>query len=226
MRGMSTLIEVAANVYTFPHDPDRRKIQPSVGVVLSADATLLYDCGNGTRHARQIQQALDAIHAPPVTHIVYSHWHWDHVFGACLFPGAAIIGHTRTREHLKEYNKRPWTPESVAAQIPEKPWYAAILDAIDDWDAFHVVPPAITFDHPCYTFRFGAFTLEIEHVGGKHSDDSVVLKVVEPRVMFLGDSYYPRADGIDREYNAPMIEHLKAAAYTIYIDGHRGQVFR
>lgn len=224
---MNTLIQVSPHCYYLPHDPDRSKVQPTVGVVCGVNSTILYDAGNGNIRAREVMRALQAINAPPVTTIIYSHFHWDHIFGACAYGDSVqIIAHESAIKGLDSYAKHRWTAEYVRSVIPEKPWYAAIEYAIDDWDAFRIVYPTQTFTGSLFRFTHDGLTLEVEHVGGKHSEDSVILKIVDEQVMFLGDSYYPRADGIDRQFNTPMIDRLKAEFYAVYVDGHRGIVFK
>lgn len=229
---MPALTRITDHVWMYPPHPDKRKIQPTVGVVIAGGATLLYDAGNGDRHACEVLDALAQIDAPPVRAVVYSHFHWDHIFGAHVFAdhagadGLEVIAHASIQPYLDDYAGRPWGEDYIRQTIPEKPWYAILGQAMHNWGAFRIVPPSILFSEARYRFRLGHLTLEAEHVGGKHSPDSVVLRVVDERVMFLSDSFYPRADGIDRVSDRKMTARLRNEGYAHYIDGHNGQVWR
>lgn len=224
----ASLTRITDRVYYLPHDPDPKLIQPTIGVVITPSGTVLYDCGNGTARARELQAALTRINAPPVRWIVYSHHHWDHIFGACLFPQAQVIGHLTGLAGIREYAARPWGPDYIRSILPEKPFYSVLLDAIDDWDTFHVVAPTLTFDDRTYTLPIDDLTLTITHVGGKHALDSCVLHISDDAqsVMFLGDCYYPRPDGKDRAIDADVALTLKNQRCDHYIDGHRGMIWR
>jgi len=60
-------------------------------------------CGIGER----ILDAIGSVTDEPVTHMVYSHWHADHVGAACIY-GDKIkrIGHDKTRELLERFPDR------------------------------------------------------------------------------------------------------------------------
>jgi glyoxylase-like metal-dependent hydrolase (beta-lactamase superfamily II) len=92
-----TLMQVAPHVWIFPHDEDPNRYQPNVGIIVAGEHTILIDAGNSPRHARRILLSLDDIQAPAVSSIIYTHSHWDHVFGAMVF-GAPAIAHELCRK--------------------------------------------------------------------------------------------------------------------------------
>jgi glyoxylase-like metal-dependent hydrolase (beta-lactamase superfamily II) len=100
----------------------------------------------------------------------------------------------------------------------------ALLHAVKDWDFFRICTPDITFSSQL-DLDLGNLTLQLHHMPeSRHADDSVVAKVPEAGVMFLGDCYYPppfhlREDG-DEDLHLPMLEQLAADHCELYIDGH------
>ncbi len=61
--------------------------------------------------------AIEGVTDEPVTHVVYSHWHADHIGAASLFgPQVQIIGHDKTRELLTRFPDpyRPVPTETFA----------------------------------------------------------------------------------------------------------------
>jgi glyoxylase-like metal-dependent hydrolase (beta-lactamase superfamily II) len=142
------LLPVAENVWLFLHDPDGSKVQPSVGVVCSATQTALIDAGNSPNHARRVLAALEKINAPPVTRILYTHHHWDHVYGASVFD-ARVVAHQLCQDILREEAAKPWSRDFVDEELQKNPQgqvsYTAMQNAIKDWQEFRVVVPEDTF---------------------------------------------------------------------------------
>jgi glyoxylase-like metal-dependent hydrolase (beta-lactamase superfamily II) len=220
------LQQIAERVWLFARDPDNNKIQPNVGVICTPTQTILIDGGNSPRHARRILTTLAQMSAPPVSYVIYTHHHWDHVFGASVF-GATAIAHEQCRKLLIEAAGKPWSYTYLQEEMRRTPLRESALialgRAIDDWRSFRILLPAITFMHKLRLYLDG-FTLDLEHVGGRHAADSVVVRVLEAGVLFTGDCYYPepihlREDN-DDTLDGQMIEALADDAIHIYVDGH------
>jgi glyoxylase-like metal-dependent hydrolase (beta-lactamase superfamily II) len=78
-----------------------------------------YDCmfvvtGNGVvvldappAVGERLLQAIEDVTTEPVTHLIYSHWHADHVGAAAMFdPSVTIVAHEHTRELLARFPDR------------------------------------------------------------------------------------------------------------------------
>lgn len=222
---------VAERVWIFPRDPDPNKIQPNVGIICTPTQTVLVDGGNSPRHARRILTTLAQMSAPPVSYVIYTHHHWDHVFGASVF-GAPAIAHELCRKLLIETAARPWSYAYLQEEMRRNPLrenaLIALGRAIDDWRSFRILIPTITFMHKLSLYLDG-LTLELEHVDGRHAADSVVVCVQEAGVLFTGDCYYPAPlhlrEGDDMLDDA-MIESLAEESVNIYVDGHGNPLSR
>jgi glyoxylase-like metal-dependent hydrolase (beta-lactamase superfamily II) len=214
----------------YPPHPDRRQVQPSIGVISAGKQTILYDAGNSPRHARAVISAVRAHGLPPVSRVIYSHFHWDHIFGASAY-NAPVLAHQRCEYRLREYAARPWGPDYLRAAMKERPsltWsYGALLKNIDDWNDFRVVLPTEVFDESAMILDCDGLTLELEHVGGQHSDDSTILRVLDERVMFLADCFYAppsSARNPDATLDQAMIARFAAEKMDAYVDGHYGRL--
>jgi glyoxylase-like metal-dependent hydrolase (beta-lactamase superfamily II) len=219
------LRQIADRVWIFPGAKNPKKVQPTVGVICTATQTVLVDSGNSPRHARRILAALEAIKAPPIAYIVYTHHHWDHVFGACVF-GAPAIAHDLCREMLLQAAEAPWSHTYLQEQIRQNPLlqvsYGPLGRAVDDWRDFRILAPSITFSR---TLRLPIddLTIELEHVGGQHAADSIVVRVTEARVMFLGDCFYPAPSYLrtpQSQTDWSMLASLLEPSIDMYVDGH------
>jgi glyoxylase-like metal-dependent hydrolase (beta-lactamase superfamily II) len=219
------LVQVAPGVWIYPRDEDPNKIQPNVGIIVAGGQTVLVDGGNSPRHARRILMALDEIPAPPVSYVIYTHSHWDHVFGGMIF-GAPVIAHELCRKQLSETATKPWSQSYIQEEIQRTPAREAGLRAlgrsIEDWRGFRLLLPEIVLSK-LLRLHLDGTTIEIEHVGGGHSPDSVVVRLPEARALFVSDCYYPPPAHLRKPGDAldtAMIEALAGENQAVYIDGH------
>lgn len=222
------LRHVQGPAWYFPTD-DGDRIEPNIGVIVTGQGTVLVDSGNSPRHALRIAAALEAAKLPPVTHVIYTHHHWDHVFGGQVFP-AVVVAHQLTAESLEERAGRPWNAaylEEEARRNPAwEPVYRRMQRAVVDWDGFRLVLPTVTFTHDLTLFLDGV-TIRIEHVGGKHAPDSSVVIVPEAQTAFVGDSYYASVQRpiVDKSPDTHVLERLFAYEGIVhYVDGHTAKV--
>jgi glyoxylase-like metal-dependent hydrolase (beta-lactamase superfamily II) len=192
---------------------------------------VLVDCGNSPNHARRILAALAQISAPPIGYLIYTHHHWDHVFGSCVF-NAPAIGHMLCRERLLKRAAEPWSAEYLQQEIEKNPRleisYTAIGRAINDWSEFRIVPPNITISHKM-SLHLDGLTIDIEHVGGQHASDSLVVRVMEPGIVFLGDCFYApslneRTPESKMAWN--LLESLVDNSINAYVDSHSSPATR
>lgn len=217
------------NVYVFPGD--MRLVRPWIGVVVTADGAVLVDSGNGPAHGRALQRALEPLGRPPVTHILLTHHHWDHVFGTCAFPGAHVVAHEQTQHHLQVMAREPWSAAYVRSKAADHPKGEAIarmmLDAVPDWDTFRAVPAAETF-RDRYELHLGETTLSVEHVGGQHEPDQCLVHVRPANVLFLGDAVYGRGapDAWDYPALIQTLERFLDRGADHYVEGHRSPADR
>ncbi len=203
---------LAGRVWIYPHDPDPEHVQPLVGVIADDRGSVLVDAGNSPGHAQRVQRAIASAGLPPPRWLVYTHHHWDHVWGACGWPGIEIVGHASGRPILEAEAERPWSTaylhEQVAANPLLEPSFRARERAMPDWEGFAVVPPHTTFEDGL-TLPPGVV---IRHVGGRHAVDSSVVEVPDSGVLFLGDSIYPPpyhlrkpGDGLDLDLARSLV---------------------
>jgi glyoxylase-like metal-dependent hydrolase (beta-lactamase superfamily II) len=220
------LCQIAEHIWLFPTDKGADAVQPNVGIITTDGGTVLVDAGNSPRHARQITRALADLNAPLASRVIYTHHHWDHVFGAQIFV-APTIAHESCREILLERAARPWSAAYAEEEMRRNPaqevMYTNILRAVDDWHGFQIVVPSLTFSKGM-TLHLDALALEIEHVGGQHAPDSCIVKIRSAGVAFLGDCYYPPVLAerrTDSTYDFNMIRRLLAdETLHTFIDGH------
>lgn len=219
------LMHITDNIYWYPPDHSDGKVQPGVGVIMSSHQTVLVDAGNSPRHAHLIRLALDEIDAPPVRYVIYTHHHWDHTFGAKVFH-AQVIAHTSTRDYLAEYAAHTASSEAIEDAIRQYPElesrFRSIERALGDRHGFSIVEPGLTLTDDL-RLHVDDLVIDVQHVGGDHAPDSVIVQVGAAGVVFLGDCYYPPPPPQrtpDSTLDKAMIQRLLAGNHRLYIDGH------
>lgn len=123
-------------------------------------------------------------------------------------------------------SREPWDPlhlqQQMALEPRLQPSIRARLSAIENWDSFRIVLPTQVFDTTCL-LMLDDLNLELEHVGGQHAKDSIVVRIPLMHAMFLGDCYYPpplhhRSAGDQPDWN--MLERLLHEDIDLYVEGH------
>lgn len=216
------LKQLADQVWIYPFAPALQEQQPNVGVIITRSETVLIDSGSGPAHARQIRAALKAQRAPRVRYVIYTHFHYDHTFGAQVWADSQIIAHEDCRRLLKERYapliESDLSFDEHSRQDPSRaPLFAGMKAAIGPRADFELRLPEIVFSQDL-SLSLDGLTLRLQHVGGHHAADSITVLVEEARVMFLGDCYYPGPDY--PEHDRALVETLLAQPAATYVEGH------
>ena len=164
-------IEVGDRVFT------RRYafLDQQIGLVLGDGAALVVDTRASEHHAAELRADIARITALPVSTVVSTHWHWDHVFGNHAFRPATIWGHRRCREAMVAAGER-----ERAFVIEERP---EIADAVR---AVTIDPPDAVFDESV-RIEVGGRAVDLAYLGRGHTDADIVIHVPDSRVLFAGD---------------------------------------
>lgn len=219
------LKQLTEHTWYLPHNPDHNAVQSSIGVITTQQESVLIDAGNSPRLARNLQTELVKYHLPPVSRIIYTHHHWDHISGACEFD-VPVTAHRFCKDILEDESRKPWGFEYLSEEIKREPKltvsYNARAKAIQDWATFRIVVPEEVFEGK-KEIHVDRLTIELEHVGGEHAEDSIIAKIPQDGVMFIGDCYYPPPLHLRKTDSAPsldMLRRLQNDTYKLYVEGH------
>ena len=219
------LTQLSTHTWFLPHHPHPNAVQSSIGVITTRNESLLVDAGNSPRLARQLKAELARYDLPPVTRIIFTHHHWDHIYGASEFD-VPVTAHAICKTILDEESRRPWSIEYLKEEVRRNPKlaisYEARANIIDDWSAFRIIVPVETFETE-KRIHLDGLTIELEHIGGEHAADSILVKVPEDSVMFIGDCYYAPPLHLRKPDSGPSLDvlrRLQKSAYNLYVEGH------
>ncbi len=143
----------------------------NIAVLPGPEGKLLVDTGFSTSRP-QITEALLAISADPIQHLIDTHWHLDHTDGNEWMhsAGATIIAHQRTLQRLS-------TPQEIAAfgaHFPPSP--AGAL-------------PTKTFTDS-HTITTNGATLILTHYDPAHTDTDISIHFADADILHCGDTWF------------------------------------
>ncbi len=155
--------------FLFANDIETIKVKDNLYMVGDRTYSLFYITKTGVividpldnRHAEATLKAIKQVTDLPVSHLFYSHNHWDHISGGKIFKdqGATIISHIEAKRHIEPNPK---------VLIPDKTWSG---------------------DDTIYTI--GDKSIELFFYGRNHGDGMTVFRFPEHNIVFTIDLVVP-----------------------------------
>ena len=161
---------VADNVYYFQSDV---YAQVTAGAVIGPNWAVVIDTLAIPEETIQIRDFIEQELNLPVRYVVDTHYHADHAWGNCFFPGATIIAHAHCRKQLATKGQ-----QSLLEARKLNPTFRRVK----------IVLPQLTFEESYLILRVGKKTLSMFPLPGPCPDNIGVL-VEEDRVLFAGDAF-------------------------------------
>jgi cyclase len=200
---------VSENVYWFQSEV---YAQVTAGVVAGPQWAVVIDTLALPEETLAIRDFVEHEVGIQVRYVINTHYHADHTWGNCFFPGATIIAHSLCRDLLA----RQAIPalESVKKQNPA-------------FRQVKIVLPHLTFNQGVLTLRVGKKNLTIMAAPG-HSADGIAVLVDEDRVLFAGDAFMPLPYIVDGNADeiAATIKKIGRMGLENIIQGHGDIILR
>lgn len=159
----------------------------NAGFVVTDEGVVVYDAlgtpALGYRMLQRIREVTDR----PVTHVVISHYHADHIYGLQAFHEHAgapeVIAHRRALGYIG--GDRASQGEAAQRRLEQR------REVLFPWvdEETYLVAPDTTFETE-HVFEQGGLTFELRHMGPAHAPGDIVLLVREPGILFSGDVIY------------------------------------
>lgn len=183
---------IADNVYSFQSDV---YAQVTAGAVIGPNWAVIIDTLATPEESLAIRDFIEQEIGIPVRYVINTHYHADHSWGNCFFPGSTIIAHRLCRTWLEEKGSR-----SLEAVRKQNIVYRNVK----------IVLPQVTFDDGNLILRVGKKNMNIFPLSG-HSPDNLSVLVEEDRVLFSGDTFMPLPFIVDGDVDE-MVASLKKVA--------------
>ncbi|MEJ8836578.1 MBL fold metallo-hydrolase [Ramlibacter sp. AN1133] len=193
--------------------PANRNFISNAGFVVTPAGVVVIDALGSPQLARELLEAIARITPLPVTHVVVTHFHADHVYGLQEFRrrGARIIAHRGALEYL---NSQTAAARLEASRAELAPW----IDA-----QTHLVVPDEWLDGP-RELVLGGTRLLLQPVGPAHTPEDLVVYLPAERVLFAGDLVFrgrvPFVGQADSAHWIAALDALLRMDAQVIVPGH------
>lgn len=182
----------------------------NIAVLTGRDGKVMIDAGIAVSRP-QVATALDSLGPAPLTHLINTHWHFDHANGNdWLYElGPQILAHDNTRKYL------------------------STMQRVEDWDydfpalSAGAVPGEVFATE--HALKLDDTTLELAYYGPAHTDSDISVRFAEADILHTGDTFwngvYPFIDystggSIEGQIRAAEANLANTTDTTIVIPGH------
>lgn len=146
-------------------------------IVLTGAGTVIFDPGGSAWAGERVAEVAGALSSDPIVAVFDSHAHGDHWLGnegvKRLYPNAVIYGHPRMRERVAGADGPYWL-EQIERLTQQRAGGARVVGAdrtVADGDRITI----------------GDIEFRIHHPGPAHTDNDLMIEVVERKTLFAGD---------------------------------------
>src|SRR6202043_1181885 len=143
----------------------------NIAVLTGPDGKVLVDGGIGASRP-QLTKALADLGTDPISHLVNTHWHFDHTSGNEWLHsvGAKIIAHENTRKNLSE------------------------IQGVEDWDYNFLPSPAGAIPSEVLsanrTLKLNRASIELKLYKPAHTDSDLSVTFAEADILHVGDTFW------------------------------------
>jgi len=177
----------------------------NVGCIRIPNHIVVIDTGMTPVIAKEFHDKIQQEIGTPVTEVILTHYHSDHVFGAQEFQQYPLIASLAMVDMYPELLEKHWSPEGIEDM---RKYYAETQPEVSrQLDHLQIITPTKTFTNSLLLGKNKE--LEVHHTGG-HTVGHSIAHLKPERVLFAGDlvfcQEYPYAG--DSTNNPP--EWIKA----------------
>jgi glyoxylase-like metal-dependent hydrolase (beta-lactamase superfamily II) len=200
---------VADDVYTFQSDV---YAQVNAGAVIGQDWAVVIDTLAFPEETLAIRDFIEEELKRKVRYVINTHYHADHSWGNCFFPGAYILSHDLCRVNLEKYGQKSLDRALESDNIFQKT---------------QIVLPHLTLNTGILELIVGEKTLQFIDLPG-HSEDGIGIYLVEDEVLFSGDVWMPIPHIVDGDPDVMRESLNKIEDLTIenVVQGHGEVILR
>jgi glyoxylase-like metal-dependent hydrolase (beta-lactamase superfamily II) len=185
--------------------------------ILTDHGVIIVDPGSSKEIGRSLLEKVQTVSHKPVIAVFNTHVHGDHWLGnhgvRDVYPGVPVYAHARMIERVNAGEGQDWIKRFV--------------DMTDGAVAgTRVVAPTIGLEGG-ETLVLDGVTLKIHHTGHAHTDNDIMIEVVEDKGLFFGDivaaGRVPNSDvpqDASLQGSIAAIKAMLKMPLDIYIPGH------
>jgi glyoxylase-like metal-dependent hydrolase (beta-lactamase superfamily II) len=193
--------------------PANRNFISNSGFVVTRAGVVVIDALGSPQLARELLAEIARVTPKPVTHVILTHYHADHIYGLQEFKrhGARIIAQRSALEYL---NSETAAKRLQASRVDLAPW----IDA-----STRIVPADEWLDGP-RELVLGGVKLQLLPVGPAHTPEDLVVNLPSEHVLFAGDVVFrgrvPFVGQADSRQWISALGKLLALEPRVMLPGH------
>jgi len=193
--------------------PANQNFISNAGFVVAPQGVVVIDALGSPALARRLVQKIAEITPKPITHVIVTHYHADHIYGLQVFKelGAQIIAQQTAREYL---NSDTAAQRLVASRTELAPW-------VDDNTR---LVPADRWLTDSTTLELAGTQFVVERVGPSHTPEDLAIHVPSERVLFAGDLMFagrlPFVGQADSNQWIQSLDRLLRFDVAVVVPGH------
>ena len=195
--------------------PANQNFISNAGFVVTPAGVVVIDALGSPALAQRLLAEIRKITPQPVTHVILTHYHADHIYGLQVFKaaGAKVIAHRGARDYLASDTARlrlqasrtelaPWIDENTRLVEPDE-WLGG--------------PRELTV---------GGTQLRILPVGPSHTAEDLVIWLPREKVLFAGDLVFrgriPFVGQADSRRWIGALDQILELGADVLVPGHGG----
>lgn len=193
--------------------PANRNFISNAGFVVTPAGVVVIDALGSPALAERLAGEIRKITPLPITHVIVTHYHADHIYGLQAFKalGARVVAHRAAKVYMNSETARLRLEASREELAPWVNESTRLVEA-DEW---------LEGDQ---TLRVGGLDFQIRIVGPSHTPEDLVVYVPAQKVLFAGDlvfrSRIPYVGQADSRQWIAALEKLLAFDAAVIVPGH------
>ncbi len=193
--------------------PANQNFISNAGFIVTRDGVVVIDALGSPALAARLLAEIRMRTAKPVTHVILTHYHADHIYGLQVFKavGAKIIAHQAAREYINSDTARL---RLEASRTELAPWIDANTRLVEP-DTWLAGPTDM---------EVGGVKLQIRPVGPSHTPEDLAIYLPGEKVLFAGDLVFrnriPYVGQADSRHWIGAMDQLLAFGATAIVPGH------
>ena len=176
LQKVSDNIYVVTGNHSFPN-PQNKGFMNNPAIIVTDKGAIIVDPGSSAQIGKEMLAKVRKVTKKPVIAVFNTHVHGDHWLGnygiSKAYPKVPIYAHERTIERLKSGEDKLWVERMMTMT---KGAIAGTKAAIPT----HGLKGG-------ETLKLGNTTLRIHYAGHAHTDNDIMIEVVDDKTLFFGD---------------------------------------
>jgi len=190
---------------------ENRNFISNAAILVGPEGVVLFDALGSPALARELVHTVRQLTDKPITTVIVSHYHADHIYGLQVFKelGATIVAQGLGREYLYSETASQRLAASIEAGLVEP--------------GTHLVPADRWIDKET-SLRAGGLDLVLTPVGPAHTPEDLAVWLASDQLILAGDIVFrgrvPYVGQADSAHWIAALDRLLAWPVKIIVPGH------